>query len=266
MAMPWTTDFEIDHSHRTVQLVPHTSDKNAASTCTSALSSLVTIALQENTFAILHGQHSELYPIIGANYPVAIERFARSLFGVIARGAHLTIYTRTEAGMKIWVPRRSAHLFTYPNCLDTTVAGGVTAGEGPLECIVREAAEEASLSENLVRDNACSCGVLSYIGMNDSQGGGERGLVSPDVIYVYDLEVAQDVILKPGDDEVSEFCLWNVDEVKQRLARGQFKTNSALVMIDFLMRHGAITPENERDYAEISARMHRKLLFPTAPG
>lgn len=265
-SMPWTSDFEIDHHSRTVKIKPDNCGKDIGNSCTLALSSLVTRAIDEGTFAILHRQHSELYPIVGANYPVAIERFARSLFGIIARGAHLTVYTPTEAGLKIWVPRPSAHLFTYPNCLDTTVAGGVTAGEGPFECIVREAAEEASLSENLVRDAAHSCGVLSYISMRDYGGDDENGSISPDLIYVYDLEVTPGVILKPGDDEVGEFYLWDVDEVRRGLARGEFKANSAVVMIDFLMRHGAITPDTEKDYAEISARMHRRLPFPTGPG
>ena len=263
--MPWTGEFQIDHAHRRVQLFPKSITTDGYDTCTIALSNMITIALHENTFSILHGQHSELYPIIGASQPVAIERFARSLFGIIARGAHLTVYTRTKDGIKIWVPRRSAQLFSYPNCLDTTVAGGVTAEEGPFECIVREAAEEASLPADLVRSSARSCGVLSYIGLNDAGGGGEKGLVSPDIIYVYALEVDEDVKLRPGDEEVSEFYLWDIENVKQALARVEFKTNSAIVMIDFLMRHGFITPENEPHYAEISARMHRRLPFPTAP-
>lgn len=264
-SMPWTSDFEINPFGRTVKLNPDSAGKDMGEACTLAFSSLVSRVIDEGTFPILHGQHSELYPIVGAKYPVAIERFARSPFGIIARGAHLTVYTQTEAGMKVWVPRRSAHLFTYPNCLDTTVAGGVIAGEGPFECIIREVAEEASLSENLVRDAAHSCSVLSYISMREYGGDGENGLISPDLIYVYDLEVTPDVILRPGDDEVHEFYLWDVDEVKRGLARGEFKTNSAVVMIDFLMRHGAITPDNEKDYAEISSRMHRRLPFPTAP-
>lgn len=263
--MPWTSDFKIDHSRRTVELVLGDSYRDISSTCTSALSKLIDNALQKNTFKILHRQHSELYAIVGAKYPVAIERFARSLFGITARGAHLTAYTTTETGMKIWVPRRSPHLYTYPNCLDTTVAGGVTADEGPFECIVREAVEEASIPEHIVRESASSCGVLSYITLRESRGGGEEGLVCPDLIYVYDLKLAPDVIPRPGDDEVSEFYLWDIDEVKQGLARGEFKTNSALVMVDFLIRHGAITQGNEKHYAEINARMHRRLPFPTSP-
>ncbi|KAL8796815.1 MAG: hypothetical protein Q9195_000898 [Heterodermia aff. obscurata] len=260
-SMPWTPDFRIDHSTKTVQLLPASiSDEGLASSCNTALSNLITLAIQTDTFPIIHGQHSELYPILGANSgpPISIERFARSLFGLTARGAHLTVYTRTPTGLKVWVPRRSPKLFTYPNRLDTTVAGGVTTGEDPFTCVIREAAEEASLPEELVRAQARSCGVLSYIGLKDG------GLVTPDVIYVFDLEVREEVLLRPQDDEVEEFYLWDVGAVRRGLAEGEFKTNSAVVMVDFLMRHGYITPADERDYVEIAMRMHRRLPFPVS--
>ena len=260
--MPWTSEFSIDHSARTVQLLLESTQGDVSSACTAALSNLVAIAIERDVFSIIHGKHSELYPIVGAAVPISVERFARSLFGITARGAHLTVYTHTNQGIKIWVPRRASTLFTYPDCLDTTVAGGVTSGEDPFNCVIREAAEEASLPESLVRDGACSCGVLSYLGLKNAIGGEESGLVSPDLIYVYDLHVAEDIMLKPQDDEVKEFYLWGVEKVKQELAKGEFKTNSALVMIDFLMRHGFITPANEKDYVEIRMRMHRRLPFP----
>jgi hypothetical protein len=56
-----------------------------------------------------------------------------------------------------------------------------------------------------------------------------------------------------------------VDEVKEALSRAEFKTNSAVVMIDFFIRHGIITADNEKDYVEIVQRMHRRLPFPTVP-
>ena len=260
--MPWTADFSIDHSTKSVQLLSASIHEDLASTCNSALSNLITKAIQNDVFSIIHGKHSELYPIVGAKGSISVERFARSLFGITARGAHLTVYTRTTEGIKVWVPRRSPTLFTYPNCLDTTVAGGVTTGEDPFNCVIREAAEEASLPEDLVRAHARSCGVLSYMGLNDARGGGEKGLVTPDLIYVFDLEVGEDVMLEPQDDEVQEFYLWDVETVQQELAKGEFKTNSAVVMIDFLIRHGFVTPASERDYVEINMRMHRRLPFP----
>jgi hypothetical protein len=152
---------------------------------------------------------------------------------------------------------------TYPNCLDTTVAGGVAFGEGPFECIVREGDEEASLPEDLIRNKAVHCGCISYIGLNDPKGGGETGLIAPDIMYVYDLELPEDMVCKQNDEEVKEFYLMTIDEVKESLAEAEFKTNSALVMIDFFIRHGILTAENEKNYAEIIARLHRRLPLPT---
>ncbi|TVY26984.1 Uncharacterized protein LHYA1_G003809 [Lachnellula hyalina] len=267
-AMPWTDEFTVDHDLKTITL------NGSQDLSTIAFTHLIDTALSCNTFKLLHGEHSEPYPIIGARgIPVSLERYAAPLFGLVSRGAHLTVYTYARGGgdgegekeMKIWVPRRSKHLFTYPNCLDTTVAGGVTAGEGPGECVVREAGEEASLDEGFVRSNAKSVGVLSYISHRDAPGDSEKGLFSPELIYCFDLEVAPDVVCKQCDDEVKEFYLMGVQEVKDALRRGEFKTNSACVMIDFFIRHGLLTAEEEKDYAEIVARLHRRLPFPTSP-
>jgi hypothetical protein len=79
------------------------------------------------------------------------------------------------------------------------------------------------------------------------------------------LELPEDVILKPQDDEVEQFYLMDVDQVKNALFQEEFKTNSAVVMIDFFIRHGFITAENEPDYVEIISRMHRRLPVATAP-
>lgn len=38
---------------------------------------------------------------------------------------------------------------------------------------------------------------------------------------------------------------------------------ASAVLIDFFIRHGLLTPENEPDYIEIMARLHRRFEFPT---
>lgn len=177
----------------------------------------------------------------------------------------MTVFTRTPAGeLKIWVPRRSAHLKSWPGKLDTTVAGGIRAEESPFECILHEADEEASLPSELVRKHAVPCGVITYVAKSTADSGGESGLVVPDVLYVFDLEVGEDVIPKPQDQEVELFTLMGVDEVKEALLREEFKTNCASVMIDFFVRHGIITDDNEPDYLEIVTRLHRTLHVPTS--
>ncbi|KAI9649644.1 hypothetical protein NHQ30_002225 [Ciborinia camelliae] len=265
--MPWTPEFTITQTHPLiVQLNPvDISSSNFSTVCNNAFAKVINAAIDQDVFRTLHGQHSEPYAIPGAKEPVQLERFAASLFGVVNRGAHLTIFTRTEGELKIWVSKRSAHLFTYPNKLDTTVAGGVRANESPFETLVHEAAEEASLSSALIRSGVKATGVITYMESRGSGHRGEKGLITSDMVYVYDLEVGEDIVPKPCDDEVKGFYLWDVEKVKEELLNGGFKTNSAVVMIDFFIRHGIITAENEKDYTEIVMRMHRKLPFPTAP-
>jgi 8-oxo-dGTP pyrophosphatase MutT (NUDIX family) len=146
--------------------------------------------------------------------------------------------------------------------LDNTVAGGMATGEEPFECLVREADEEASLPEQLVRQHAQPQGTLTYMYIRGGQAGGEEGMIQPECQYVYDLELPADVVPKPNDSEVEAFYLWTVEEVQEHLAKGEFKPNCALMVLDFFIRHGILTPENEKDFEEIRSRLRRELPFP----
>lgn len=264
--MPWSDNFSIDHSARTVKLLDSSNGQNTSKACTQVFKELIDAAIEKDVFKTLHFQHSEPFPILGAKYAVTMERFAGDLFGITARGAHMTMFTRSETDeIKIWVPRRNAHMFTYPNKLDTTVAGGVAAAETPRQNIVREAREEASLAENLVTENVRAAGVLTYVSHFAGIPDGKEAYICPDIVYMFDLEVGADVKPVPEDGEVKEFYLMSVDEIRRALRRGEFKTNSAVVMLDFFVRHGVITSDSERDYVEIVQRMHRRLPFPTKP-
>lgn len=70
-----------------------------------------------------------------------------------------------------------------------------------------------------------------------------RGL-KPDVLYCYDLELPADFAPVNTDGEVEEFQLLPIDEVA-RLVRDtdEFKPNCNLVIADFLVRHGQISPQ-----------------------
>jgi hypothetical protein len=90
------------------------------------------------------------------------------------------------------------------------------------------------------------------------------GLAQPECCYVFDLDLtgfpADALVI--NDSSVESFELLTVAEVKQALARNEFKPNCAQVMLDFLIRHGQVTAENEPDFEEISMRMHRALGVP----
>lgn len=264
--MPWTTAFEIQHSQpRKVTILDPCNGQDTTQALNTAFSEVTTASIERNLFHVLDGRHSEPFAIPGARYdrPVYIERFATALFGITTRGAHLVAYSLRQNGMQVWIPRRSAHLYTYPNKLDTTVAGGIKSDVSPFQTIVEEGFEEASLSETLIREKAVCRGVISHMNVTGADFPGEQGLVTPDYVYVYDIELPRDIVPKPHDDEVSSFALMSVDELKEALLHEEFKPDSAAVLVDFLVRHGFIAPENERDFVEISMRLHRRLPFRT---
>lgn len=178
----------------------------------------------------------------------------------------MTAGEKEDSGSKydfrLWTPRRSRRKQTYGGMLDNTVAGGIASGEGPFESIVREADEEASLPEELVREKTEVVGKVTYIHLRSSLAGGETGCVMPETQYIYDLELPRDVVPQVKDGEVEEFYLWTVEETQDRLGKGEFKPNCALVLIDFFARRGVLTRENEGDFEEIGRRCHRELPFP----
>ncbi|KAH8681164.1 NUDIX hydrolase domain-like protein [Xylariales sp. PMI_506] len=267
--MPWTADFSISHEPpRTVRLLDSSDGADTAAACTAAFRKVIQTATESQLFGNLNRPHPEDYKVLGASYNgnrVQLLRAAAGLFGISCRGAHMTIYTRDNQGqLKIWVPRRNRNLKTWPGKLDTTVAGGVRAEETPFECILHEADEEASLDQDFVRRHIRPVGAITYVAKSAAGSGGELGLCVPDVLYCYDLEVSDDVIPKPRDDEVEEFYLMSVDQVKDALLNEEFKTNSASVMIDFFCRHGVITDDNEPEYLDIVTRLHRTLPVPTS--
>lgn len=225
------------------------------------------LALKETGhFKVLEKWRNELYSVYGKNKELLfnVERSATPLLGVVTYGVHLTAYQRTkEGGLKIWIPRRARTKQTYGGMLDNAVAGGIAAGESAFESLVRECAEEASLEESLVRKTVKAVGAVTYFYIRSEKAGGETKLLQPECEYVYDLELPEDVIPKPGDDEVEEFYLWTVDKVQEHMRKGEFKPNCAMVMLDFFIRHGILTAENEKDFIEIGSRLHRRLDFPT---
>ncbi|ESZ95903.1 hypothetical protein SBOR_3716 [Sclerotinia borealis F-4128] len=256
-------EMTVNRSKRTISVFtqPSESERSAAVAATCAY------WRSSKTFLVLSGWRNELYPVYGPAHELlwSVERSASVLFGIVGYGIHMMAYVRdpeVSYGMKLWVPRRSATKPTYPSMLDNTVAGGMATGEDKLEALVRECMEEASLPEEVVRKNVKAHGVLTYIHLLGATAGGETGLIQPECEYLYDLELPADVVPKPNDTEVEQFYLWTVEEVQERMKNGEFKDNCGVVLLDFFIRHGILTRENESDFDEIKGRIHRKLLFP----
>jgi len=79
----------------------------------------------------------------------------------------------------------------------------------------------------------------------------------PDVLYCYDLELSADFEPRNTDGEVESFSLLPLEEVA-RLVRetDEFKLNCNLVIIDFLIRHGFLRPD-EPEYLQLNLGLRR---------
>ena len=257
-------DWKIDDDERSLTLITGSNEEVR----TKAVAFSTHAMRATDHFKVLQGWRDELYPVYGPNRELlfSMERSASALFGIVTYGCHLTAYTKNsgeegEQALRIWVPRRATTKQTYGGMLDNTVAGGIPTGESALECLVREAQEEASLPEDIVSKDVKSVGTVTYFHIRDQRAGGETRLLQPECQYVYDLELAEDIVPKPSDDEVAEFELKTVEEIRQALRNGEFKPNCALVLLDFFVRHGVLT-QDDAGYIEIVARLHRRLEFP----
>lgn len=258
--------FNLGRTSRTIQIAPSLSSFEERN---KEFAHLAAKWLAQERFEVLQGWRSELYTVFNPSQSpyLLIERAAAALFGFITYGVHIVGYIpanlSTGAPLRIWVPRRSATKATFPGMLDNTVAGGLGFPHGIYDTAVKECAEEAGLSESYVESRLKAVGVISYNYRHKYDDGPEvSGLFQPEVEYLYDLEMDEDTIPRPADGEVAEFNLMTVDQVKKELFAGSFKPNTALVQIDFFVRHGIITPENEPSFLDILVRTHRRLDYP----
>jgi isopentenyldiphosphate isomerase len=214
---------------------------------TEAMSMLCDALIAEGRVSHRHG---ERYPVTAGRREDArflIDRACAPYFGVRAFGQHINGFVRAGDRLRMWIARRSADRRVYPNRLDNMVAGGLPWDIGLRENLRKECAEEAGMPAELA-DRAISVGAITYCRAS------KRGL-KPDVMYCYDLELPEDFQPHCQDGEVAGFELMPIEQVAELVRdTDAFKLNCNLVIIDFLVRHGALTPEHP-DYLEIVQRL-----------
>ena len=262
-AFSWPEFWEIDAQNKTIRLK---GSDNAQRT--QRINDTMVQARELGVFKILKRWSGEVYSVYDSHkqHVVSIERTAAPLFGVVTYGVQLLAYqpAREDQEVGIWIARRAKTKRTYPSMLDSTVGGGLPAGETPFDCLIRESAEEASFSEDLIRRRAKACGTVNYMCRTDERAGGEIGLFTPEVQFTYELELPSDVVPRPGDNEAEEITFMTVERLKAELAAGHFTPANGCIVLDFFIRHGIMTYEAEKDYIEIASRLHRPLAFPVA--
>lgn len=177
-----------------------------------------------------------------------LDRGLAPAFGVRAYGVHVNGFVRRRDGLHLWIGTRAADRPIDPGKLDNMVAGGQPAGLSLMENVVKECREEAAIGAARAR-TARPTGVITYCCARD---GGLRA----DTLFCFDLEMPRDEKPKPSE-EITGYELMPAQEAL-RLVRttGRFKFNVALVIVDFAIRHGLITPDTTPDFEAIVAGLH----------
>ncbi len=197
------------------------------------------------------GWRGEPYPVtVSWSAPplLLLERAAVPCFGVTAYGVHLNGIVRERDRVRMWIARRALTKPTGPGKLDQVVAGGQPHGIGLRENMIKECAEEAGIPP-AVAAAMRPAGAISYV--LEAPAG-----LRPDVIFNFDLELPTDFEPVNRDGEVDAFYLWDLDTVCGTVEdTTEFKFNCALVVIDWLMRHGHVDADHP-DYEALLLGLH----------
>ena len=171
-----------------------------------------------------------------------LDRGLLPFFGIKGFGVHLNGYFRDDDDLGMWIGHRSATKKVDPLKLDNVVAGGIASGDDVLGTLIKEGAEEAAMTPELLA-SARPVGEIRYRlevpeGMRD------------DVLFVYDLEVPDDFTPRNTDGEFDFFERMSVPRCLDLVATTDlFKFNVNLTVIDFGIRHGLIAGDDpERDF------------------
>ena len=184
-----------------------------------------------------------------------LERAAVPSFGVRAFGVHVNCYVQLESGeLEMWVARRSRTKQTWPGALDHMVAGGQPHGISPRDNVIKEAGEEASVPPELARCVPLRCTAAFRLTLSVCRLAKPAGFVSYEVmtaeglkrdcLFCYDLLLPIAFTPSAADGEVEDFFRLPVPEVARLVSvTDEYKPNCRLVVIDWLVRHGFLTPE-----------------------
>ncbi len=247
---PWPEVFAVDP--RGVALAPPLTHATPAER--SAEVARVTATLRDEGH--IAGWRDEHYPVaegFGAPPLMTLERAAVVHFGVTGYGVHVNGFVRRRDGLYLWVAQRAKDRFVAPGKLDQLAAGGQPVDLSLWDNVRKECREEANLPPPLLAG-------LTAVGTINYYYATLEGL-RPDVIFTFDVELPEEFTPANTDGEVLAFELWPVDRVATVVAESDaFKFNSALVVIDFLIRHGALSPEHP-DYVAITSGLRVRLPF-----
>jgi len=191
---------------------------------------------------LLSAWRDERYAVaveFGAPPLVDIERAAARYFGIRTYAVHINGLVRGGGGLRMWLARRSPTKAIDPGLLDNLVGGGIATGYGVLETLRKEAWEEAGIPA----DVAARARPQGSIDICRPQPQG----LQRETVFVYDLELDADFRPANQDGEAVEHRQLTMAEAAELIADngdGAVTADASLVILDCLLRHGALGPDS----------------------
>ena len=172
----------------------------------------------------------------GAPELLRVERALSRHFGFMAYAAHMNAFTRIDGRTHVWISRRSPSKAIDPDKLDNLVGGRIAAGMSVDETLRKESWEEAGIPPALLGDVNCVSAVRVEYSVPEG--------LHREILFVHDLWLPADFKPENQDGEVAEIRLVPVEEVIQEILAGTMTLDAGAVMIDGLLRLGAVPPED----------------------
>lgn len=242
-----TEFFQLDNNY--VRLCDHFDDYDKR---TQAFAEVVSELRGEGAVSDWRSELYPVAPVYGQKPLLALERSIAPFFGIKTYGTHLNGYYEKDNQIWVWIAQRASHLKFAPDKLDNLAAGGLTLGLSPQENMHKEAVEEAQIPTQLL-SNMRSTGAVCYL-MDTPRG------ITPDTMFTYDLKLPFDFNPATDGTEVSRFMIFSLAELAELIYNtDHFKYNSALVIMDFLIRHGGISSDHP-EYLEAITALRRPLF------
>lgn len=220
---------------------------------------------------ILEGRSGEECPVYlpsgvertadsGESMALTVQRAALPLFSFPNFGTLLVGFCRkggSSSDLQLWIARRSGSKRIFPGFLDVLAGGNIGLGQPPVESAIREASEEASLSESYLAKHVCSSGSIVFSHRSSA------GWLLPELYHTFQLPLPIDLMTSHRIiDDDGEVELLDAQECLDNLVAGEFAPSSALAILNFLVRERLYTRDVDVGYDAVLEAMQRDLVVP----
>ena len=227
----WPHVFEVGEAYVHLKAKPDT-----AAGRTEAMAEVTKELARDGVLTGWRDEMVSIAPAYGQPELLRIERAASRPFGIMAYGAHLNGFVRRGGMTHVWIARRSPDKPVDPDKLDNLVGGRISAGMSVDETLRKESWEEAGMSPGLLAGLNCTGAVRVEYSVPEG--------LHREILFVHDLWLPDDFKPQNQDGEVSEIRLMAVEDVLASILAGEFTLDAGVVMIDGLLRLGAVLPED----------------------